>query len=142
MRSTYWVSMLAATVALSGCGTSFMSLPAQPVADQATMPDAKVALYLKSQAHPAVVKVIGRVEHSVRIARNTDDSATACRRAFAEGLQKLRVNAQDRNANAVVNIRTSFHANDPEMATDFACGVSPSAASLKVAGDLVVIGAR
>lgn len=142
MRSTYWVTTLAASIALSGCGTNFMSLPAQPVADQMTTPDAKVALYLKSQPHPAVTRVIGRVEHSVRIARKSDDRETDCKRAFAEALKKLRVNAQDRSANAVINIRTSFHANDPQMDTDFACGVSPSAAGLRVSGDLVVIGSR
>jgi uncharacterized protein YbjQ (UPF0145 family) len=138
---SYLVSTLLVAAVLSGCGTHLMSLPAQPVADQTTS-NGQVALFFKSQPHPVVTNVVGRVEHSVRIARNTDDRETACNRAFADALQKLRVNAQDRHANAVINIKTTFHGNESPLDTDFACGVSPSAAALKVSGDMVVIGAR
>jgi uncharacterized protein YbjQ (UPF0145 family) len=59
--------------------------------------------------------------------------------ALEQALSKLRAAAQEKNANAVINVQTRFHSTETRSATDFTCGVSPSAAAVAVRGDLVVL---
>jgi uncharacterized protein YbjQ (UPF0145 family) len=54
-------------------------------------------------------------------------------------LTKLRADAQEHGANAVVDVQTRFHTTETSSATDFTCGVSPSAAAVAVRGNLVVL---
>ncbi|WJF88880.1 signal peptidase [Paraburkholderia bonniea] len=138
MRALYWITTCATVAALSGCGTRFMSLPAQPALDVATSAG-PVGFYTLGQTHPPVAKVLGPVKYSVRIARGTDGREQSCQSAFAEALQKLRATAQERSGNAVINLKTSFHRRSSDLATDFACGVSLSAAALKVSGEVVLL---
>jgi uncharacterized protein YbjQ (UPF0145 family) len=99
-------------------------------------------LYFGSQDHPAVQSQQGPTTASVRIAREADGQDAACNRALTAALEKLRTTARDRHANAVINVGTSFHSTESASATEFTCGVSPSAAALRVRGDIVVLDAR
>jgi uncharacterized protein YbjQ (UPF0145 family) len=130
--------LMVVVAALSGCATQVKSLPLAPVVAQSA-PGAQVALYFGSQDHPAVQSQQGPSTVSVRIARETDGQDAACNRALAAALEKLRATARDRHANAVINVGTSFHSTESASATEFTCGVSPSAAALRVRGDLVVL---
>jgi uncharacterized protein YbjQ (UPF0145 family) len=142
MKSKYaFGGLMVVVAALSGCATQVKSLPLAPVVAQST-PGAQVALYFGSQDHPAVRSQLGQTTASVRIARDTDGQDAACNRALAAALEKLRAYARDHHANAVINVGTSFHSTESASATEFTCGVSPSAAALRVHGDVVVLGAQ
>lgn len=129
-----------AVVALTqaGCGTQVKSLPLQSVAAHADTTN-DVALYFGSQNHPAVQRQLGEVSYSVRIARSTDGAETSCDKALAEALGKLRANAKEHGANAVINVKTRFHSAESASDTDYMCGVSPSAAAIGVRGERVVL---
>ena len=148
MKSKYAFGGLMVVVAtLSGCATQVKSLPLAPVVAQSAQSApgaqaAQVALYFGSQDHPAVQSQLGQTTASVRIARDTNGQDASCNRALADALEKLRAYARDRHANAVINIGTSFHSTESASATEFTCGVSPSAAALRVRGDVVVLGAQ
>lgn len=142
MKSKYALGGLVAVVAtLSGCATQVKSLPLAPAVAQSAQSaqGAQVALYFGSQAHPAVQSQLGQTTQSVRIAREASGQEASCNRALADALQKLRAYAHDRHANAVINIGTSFHSTESASATEFTCGVSTSAAALRVRGDVVVL---
>jgi uncharacterized protein YbjQ (UPF0145 family) len=142
MKSRYALGGLMVVVAtLSGCATQVKSLPLAPVVARPS-PGAGVALYFGSQDHPAVQSQIGQTTASVRIARETDGQDAACNRALTAALEKLRAYARDRHANAVINVGTSFHSTESASTTEFTCGVSPSAAALRVRGDVVVLDAQ
>jgi len=135
-----------ASLMLAGCGTQLESLPIQPVASLAkqkaalsTDPASKIAVYFGAQAHPDVVRRMGNASHSVRVARATDGAEASCDKALATALDKLRADAKDKGANAVVNITTRFHGTETASATEYTCGVSPSAAAIAVKGDLVIL---
>lgn len=139
MKSKYALGGLVAVVAaLSGCATQVKSLPLAPVVGQSTQGE-EVALYFGSQVHPAVKSQLGQTSTSVRIAREAAGQDASCNRALADALRKLRTYAHDRHANAVINIGTSFHSTETASATEFTCGVSMSAAALRVRGDVVVL---
>ncbi|HEY4803977.1 MAG TPA: signal peptidase [Paraburkholderia sp.] len=148
MKKTYLTLSTAAIVSLTlaGCGTQLMSLPIQPVASVATKqaaastdPAAKIAVYFGSQPHPDVARRVGNASHSVRIARATDGPEASCNKALATGLDKLRADAKDKGANAVVNVTTRFHGTETASATEYTCGLSLSAASIVVKGDFVIL---
>jgi len=145
MKSKYALGGLGAVVVtLSGCATQVKSLPLAPAVAQSAQSaqsaqGAQVALYFGSQAHPAVQSQLGQTTQSVRIAREASGPEASCNRALADALQKLRAYAHDRHANAVINIGTSFHSTESASATEFTCGVSTSAAALRVRGDVVVL---
>jgi uncharacterized protein YbjQ (UPF0145 family) len=142
MKSKYAFGGLIVVVAtLSGCATQVKSLPLAPVVAQST-PGARVALYFGSQEHPAVQSQLGQTTSSVRIARDANGQDASCNLALTAALEKLRAYARDRHANAVINIGTSFHSTESASATEFTCGVSPSAAALRVRGDVVVLDAQ
>lgn len=134
-------ALVIASAMLAGCATHVTSLPLQPVVAQATSQQ-QVALYFGSQAHPMVKKKLGKTSQSVRIARSTDIRDDACNRALTDALDKLRAYAHEHHANAVINIKTSFHKAETDSATHFTCGVSGSAAALRVRGEMVVLEAR
>jgi uncharacterized protein YbjQ (UPF0145 family) len=145
MKSKYALSgLVALVVTLSGCATQVKSLPLAPAVAQSAQSaqGEQVALYFGSQAHPAVQSQLGQSSQSVRIARETGGQEASCNRALADALQKLRAYAHERHANAVINIGTSFHSTESASATEFTCGVSMSAAALRVRGDLVVLNAN
>ncbi|CAG4889585.1 signal peptidase [Paraburkholderia saeva] len=100
---------------------------------------AEIALFFGDEAHPAVRSQLGDASESARIARRTDDQTTACNRALIEAVDRLRTYAHDHHANAIIHIRTSFHTTETSSATDFTCGVSGSAAALRLRGDAVVL---
>lgn len=145
MKSKFAFGGLMVVVAtLSGCATQVKSLPLAPVVAQSpqSAPGAQVALYFGSQDHPAVQSQQGPTTASVRIVREADGQDAACNRALTAALEKLRAYARDHHANAVINVGTSFHSTESASATEFTCGVSPSAAALRVRGDVVVLDAR
>jgi uncharacterized protein YbjQ (UPF0145 family) len=121
--------------------TEVKTLPLEPVLSQQPA-GSEIALYFGDQAHPAVKVALGDTSQGTRIARRVDDQVTACNRALSEALDKLRSYAHDHNANAIVNIRTNFHSTQTASATEFTCGVSGSAAALRVQGDVVVLEAK
>jgi len=129
-----------AVVALTqtGCATKVTSLPLQAALQQ-TAPASDVALYFGSQDHPAVKTQLGAASESARIARRTGGPEISCNEVLAQALQKLRTYAHDHNGNAVINIKTSFHTTETASPTDFTCGVSMSAAAVRVRGDVVVL---
>jgi uncharacterized protein YbjQ (UPF0145 family) len=129
-----------AIVALTqaGCGTQIKSLPLQSVAAHTDTAN-DVALYFGSQTHPAVQRQLGGVSYSVRVARSTDGPEASCDKALAEALGKLRANAKDHGANAVINVTTRFHSTETASDTAYTCGVSPSAAAIAVKGERVVL---
>lgn len=134
------VAALAAHAALAGTHTT--SYPLKPVLDAQSAEDGKVALYFGDAAHPAVTASQGEVTESSRIARRTDGETVSCNAALTEALAKLRRDAIDHGANAVVNIETSFHGTHTASATEFTCATSMSAAALKVHGELVKLDAK
>ncbi|PLZ04299.1 signal peptidase [Burkholderia sp. WAC0059] len=135
--------MLAATTlavfALGGCATQVRSLPLAPVtgSDAGTQ---DVALYFGDEAHPPVTHEIGRVETPARIARQTEGAEVACREAIGQALESLRADARRRGGNAVVGIETHFHSTKTTSSSEYLCGVSPSAAALRISGEVVVLG--
>ncbi|TAL96283.1 MAG: signal peptidase [Paraburkholderia sp.] len=156
MKMRYTHGALAIVVAFAAlsqtaqAGTEVKSLPLQAVLGQAApgghkqavaqpQSGADIALFFGDEAHPAVRSQLGDASESARIARRTDDQTTACNRALSEAVDKLRTYAHDHNANAIINIRTSFHSTETASATDFTCGVSGSAAALRLRGDAVVL---
>jgi uncharacterized protein YbjQ (UPF0145 family) len=131
-------------------GTEVKQMPLQPALGTAMsgghpqlvaepQSGADIALFFGDEAHPALRSQLGDASGSARIARRTDDQTTACNRALAEAVDRLRTYAHDHNANAIINIRTSFHSTETSSATDFTCGVSGSAAALRLRGDAVVL---
>lgn len=126
------------TLTQAGCATQVKSLPLAPVS-AASSQGADVVLYFGAQAHPAVQRQLGRVSYSVRIARTTDGPEASCNKALAQALQKVRADAREHGANAVVNVKTRFHSTETASATDYTCGVSPSAAAIAVEGERVVL---
>jgi uncharacterized protein YbjQ (UPF0145 family) len=142
MQNRSTLSALAiAAILLTGCATHVTSMPLQPVVEHTTT-GPRVALYFGAQAHPAVRKKLGEVSASARIARSTDNREAACNRALSDALDKLRADAHEHHANAVIDIRSSFHKDETESATHFTCGVSGSAAALRVHGQMVVLEPR
>jgi uncharacterized protein YbjQ (UPF0145 family) len=126
------------TVTQAGCATQVKSLPLAPVPAVASQ-GTDVALYFGAQDHPAVQRQLGRVSYSVRIARTTDGPEASCNKALAQALQKVRTDAREHGANAVVNVKTRFHSTETASATNYTCGVSPSAAAIAVEGERVVL---
>ncbi|MFT0170776.1 hypothetical protein [Paraburkholderia mimosarum] len=148
MKKTYLTLGSAAIVSLTlaGCGTQRLTLPIQPAASLSTAkaapgtdPAAKIAVYFGAQPHPDVVRSVGNASHSLRVARATDGAEATCNKALATGLDKLRADAQSRGANAVINVTTRFHGTETASATEYTCGVSPSAAAIAVTGELAVL---
>src|SRR5262249_35379342 len=137
VRSTIGVLAIVA-LTQAGCATHVESLSLQPVTSQAAA-QKDVALYFGSQAHPGVKRKLGERTQSVRIARKNDDKQASCDQALADALQKLRGYARDHQANAVINISTRFHSTETSSNTNYTCGLSTSAASIIVRGDVVVL---
>ncbi|WP_322032745.1 signal peptidase [Paraburkholderia sp. J76] len=151
MKKTSLSLSMAAIVGLTlaGCGSQRLTLPIQPAASLSTAkaassadPAAKIPVYFGTQPHPEVARRVGDASHSVRVARATDGAEATCNKALAAALDKLRADAQNKGANAVINVSTRFHGTETGSATDFTCGVSPSAAAIAVTGDLVVLQAH
>lgn len=139
MRNGLMLGALAAVVITqAGCATQVKSLPLQAAVQQ-PVAGSGVALYFGSQAHPEVQHQLGEASYSVRVARAQGGADASCDKALAQALSKLRGAAQEKNANAVINIQTRFHTTETSSATDFTCGESPSAAAVAVRGDLVVL---
>jgi uncharacterized protein YbjQ (UPF0145 family) len=129
-----------AALMLTGCATEVKTLPRMAAGSQRS-PHA-VPVYFGEQHHPAVMRKLGSVSYSARIARQTSDRDTACHEALAEAVEKLRAAAHDRNANAVIDVSTRFHGTENRSSTDFTCGVSASAAAVAVSGQAVVLEAK
>ncbi|ASV98426.1 signal peptidase [Paraburkholderia aromaticivorans] len=127
-----------AIVALTqtGCATQVKSLPLAAAGGESR---GGVPVYFGQQDHPAVKTQLGDVSYSVRIARKVAGPDEACHEALAEAVRKLRAAANERHANAVVDVSTRFHSTESNSSTDFTCGVSPSAAAIAVKGQLVVL---
>ena len=151
MKKTYLTLSTAAIVSLTlaGCGSQRLTLPIQPAASLSTAKAgastdaaAKIAVYFGAQPHPEVARRVGDASHSVRVARATDGAEVTCNKALAAALDKLRADAQNKGANAVINVTTRFHGTETGSATEYTCGVSPSAAAIAVTGDLVVLQAN
>ncbi|MBN3852268.1 signal peptidase [Paraburkholderia sp. Ac-20340] len=143
------------SLTLAACGTELKTLPLQgalhPVTSVTNTANAApatpnavsdVAVYFGAQPHADVVHRIGDASHAIRVARATDDGDVACNKALAEGLDKLRNDAREKKANAVINVTTRFHGSHSESSTEFNCGLSRSAAAIVVKGDLVVLQAN
>ncbi|HTJ94404.1 MAG TPA: signal peptidase [Pararobbsia sp.] len=136
----YRLTLCALTVVAltqAGCATHVESLPLAPVATRTAPSD--VALFFGSQPHPAVQSQLGESSYSVRIARTTMGPEDACNEALKEALEKLVADARSHHANAVINVTTRFHNNESNSPTEFACGLSTSAAAIAVRGDRVVL---
>nr|WP_175948560.1 signal peptidase [Burkholderia pyrrocinia] len=131
-------SLAAVAITQAGCATQVKSLPLQ-LAVQQPAAGRGVALYFGSQAHPAVKQQLGDVSYSARVARGQDGAEASCNHALEQALDKLRAAAQQKNANAVIDVKTRFHDAETSSTTDFTCGVSPSAAAVAVRGDLAVL---
>lgn len=139
MRDGLMLGALAAVVITqAGCATHVESLPLQSAVQQPAT-GSGVALYFGPQDHPAVQHQLGEASYSVRVARAQDTADASCGKALDQALDKLRVAAHEKKANAVINVQTRFHSTETSSATDFTCGVSPSAAAVAVRGDLVVL---
>jgi uncharacterized protein YbjQ (UPF0145 family) len=142
MKNGLMLAALAAVaITQAGCATQVMSVPLQSAQSAVKQPagESSVAVYFGSQAHPAVQNQLGEAKYSVRIARNSNDPKAACSSALNEALAKLRADAHEHGANAVVDVQTRFHTTETNSATDFTCGVSTSAAAVAVRGNLVVL---
>ncbi|RKR44528.1 signal peptidase [Paraburkholderia sp. BL17N1] len=121
---------------LTGCATQVKSLPLAAAGGESR---GNVPVYFGQQAHPAVKSRLGDVSYSVRIARKVADPDEACHEALVEAVRKLRTAANERHANAVIDVSTRFHSTESNSSTEFTCGVSPSAAAIAVSGQLVVL---
>ncbi|MFM0059256.1 signal peptidase [Paraburkholderia phytofirmans] len=121
---------------LTGCATQVKSLPLAAAGGESR---GNVPVYFGQQNHPAVKSRLGDVSYSVRIARKVAGPDDACHEALAEAVQKLRAAANERHANAVIDVATRFHSTESNSSTEFTCGVSPSAAAIAVSGQLVVL---
>ena len=131
-------ALVAVAITQAGCATQVKSLPLESAVQQPAA-GSGVALYFGSQGHPEVQHQLGQVSYSARVARVQDGADASCGKALEQALSKLRAAAQEKNANAVINVQTRFHSTETRSATDFTCGVSPSAAAVAVRGDLVVL---
>ncbi|WP_345811296.1 signal peptidase [Paraburkholderia sp. PREW-6R] len=129
---------IAALIALTqaGCATQVQSLPLAAAGGQSR---GDVQVYFGEQDHPVVKSQLGAVSYSVRVARKTSSPEQACHEALTEAVKKLRAAANERQANAVIDVTTRFHSTETHSSTDFTCGVSPSAAAIAVSGQLVVL---
>ncbi|MFL9892605.1 signal peptidase [Paraburkholderia sp. RL17-383-BIF-A] len=123
----------------AGCATQVKSLPLAAAGGESR---GNVPVYFGQQPHPAVRTQLGDVSYSVRIARKVAGPDDACHEALAEAVRKLRAAANERHANAVIDVSTRFHSSESNSSTDFTCGVSPSAAAIAVKGQLVVLEAN
>ncbi|CAB3765514.1 signal peptidase [Paraburkholderia humisilvae] len=139
VRSTIGVLAVVA-MTQAGCATHVESLPLQAVTSQSAA-QTDIALYFGTQAHPEVKRSLGERTQSVHIARKSDGKAS-CDQALADALQKLRGYAHEHQANAVINISTRFHSTETSSDTNYTCGLSTSAASIIVRGDVVVLEAQ
>ncbi|MEX3928095.1 signal peptidase [Paraburkholderia sp. BR10936] len=151
MKKTYLTLSMAAIVSLTlaACGSQRLTLPIQPAASLSTAkaassadPATKIAVYFGAQPHPEVVRHVGDASHSLRAARATDGAEASCNKVLAMALDKLRADAHNKGANAVINVTTRFHGSETGSATEYTCGVSQSAAAIAVTGDLVVLQAN
>jgi uncharacterized protein YbjQ (UPF0145 family) len=86
-----------------------------------------------------VQQQLGEASVSARVARAQDGADASCDKALEQALDKLRAAAQEKKANAVINVQTRFHSAETSSSTNFTCGVSPSAAAVAVHGDLAVL---
>jgi len=137
MKRTGVLGALAITaLTLAGCATQVKSLPLAAAGGESR---GNVPVYFGQQNHPAVKSRLGDVSYSVRIARKVAGPDDACHAALAEAMQKLRAAANERQANAVIDVSTRFHSTESNSSTEFTCGVSPSAAAIAVSGQLVVL---
>lgn len=98
-----------------------------------------VAVYFGERPHSAVVRYIGRVSRVARVARRGNGSAVPCDEALAGALHKLRVDAAENGANAVINVNTYFHNIGNDSAAGYTCDLSARAAVVDVKGELVVL---
>ncbi|OAJ57544.1 hypothetical protein [Paraburkholderia ginsengiterrae] len=137
MKRTYVLGALAVVaMTQAGCATQVMSLPLAAAGGQSR---GGVPIYFGQQDHPSVKSQLGDVSYSVRIARKVAGPEDACHEALAEAVRKLRTAANERHANAVIDVSTRFHSTETNSSSDFTCGVSPSAAAIAVRGQLVVL---
>ena len=137
MRKIAVPGMLAlAAFMLAGCATQVRTYP---LATAETAPPGSLPVYFGQQEHPPVRTRLRAVSYSVRIARQTSNQEQACHLALEEAVEKLRTAALDKHANAVIDVWTRFHDTQTGSTTEFTCGVSPTAASLAVTGELVVL---
>lgn len=137
MKRTGVLSALAVmALTLAGCATQVKSLPLAAAGGESR---GNVPVYFGQQNHPAIRTRVGDVSYSVRIARKVASPDDACHEALAEAVQKLRAAANERHANAVIDVSTRFHSTQSDSSSEFTCGVSPSAAAIAVSGQLVVL---
>lgn len=124
----------------AGCGTQIQTMSLQAAKPTLSTDTSGVALYFGAQAHPAVLHTVGPASIGARIGRKPGDTNIAsCDAVLGDALSKLRSYALDHKGNAVINVRTSFHTTETESDTNYTCGISPSAASIRVSGDVVVL---
>ncbi|TAM52445.1 MAG: hypothetical protein EPN57_13440 [Paraburkholderia sp.] len=121
--------------------TNTTTYPLKPVLD-AQLADNQVSFYFGDAAHADVVAAHGEASASIRVARKTEDETTACNEALKEALASLRADAVHRDANAVIDIETSFHGTHSASSKEFVCATSFSAAAIKVRGKLATLTAK
>lgn len=118
--------------------TNTTTYPLKPVLD-AQPADNQVAFYFGDAAHADVVAARGEASASIRVARKVEDETTACNEALKEALASLRADAVHHDANAVIDIETSFHGTHSASSKEFVCATSFSAAAIKVRGKLATL---
>ncbi|MBB6592637.1 hypothetical protein LBW62_05620 [Ralstonia solanacearum] len=138
IRSVLTAGIVAALAQTAMARTEVMTYPIKPVLD-ANQFSPDVALYFGNQQHPAVVQNLGEITKSAHLPRKTVTEVEICNAALADTLRQLTSYAHDHGANAVINIKTSFHDTKSNSDSTFTCGVSGVASALRVHGDLVKI---
>lgn len=131
-------SALAVLTQAAHARTEVVTYPIQPVLQSQQFAPG-VALYFGSQPHPAVLSSLGEVTKSSHPPRKTATEVEICNATLADALRQLTNAAHDRGANAVINIKTSFHSNESNDPTNYTCGVSSVSAALRVRGELVTV---
>jgi hypothetical protein len=131
-------STLAMLTPAAHARTEVVTYPIQPVLQSQPFASG-VALYFGNQAHPAVLSTLGEVTKSAHPPRKTATQVEICNATLADALRQLANTAHDRGANAVINIKTSFHSNESNDETNYTCGVSSVSAALRVRGELVTV---
>lgn len=138
IRSVLTAGIVAAIAQTAAARTEVVTYPIKPVLEAQQL-NPGVALYFGNQQHPPVIETLGEVMKSAHLPRKTATEVEICNAALADTLRQLTSYAHDHGANAVINIKTSFHDNQSNSDSTFTCGVSGVASALRVRGDVVKI---
>jgi hypothetical protein len=96
-----------------------------------------IPLYFAGQSHPGVAQSFGEFATNKKTNAFGKSDLQACQHVFLSAVIELQERARKEGGDAVINIKSNYHNELNESATQFTCGAGAVIAGVALVGDVV-----